>query len=274
MTIYIDVLVILNLYINYFLLRGTSLLIKHDISVKRCLLSACAGALFSLVILLPELPFIITVITKVCSGITLVFIGFRTTKGADFIIAVITFLLVSFVYAGAMLGLWLFIAPHGMYYRNGMTYFNIPIIAVAAISAVSYGIIRFVRFISDRRCTEIRYETISITSGEYSVTVKGFADTGNSLRDPFSGLPVILCQMNDIAPLVPQYIHNYFTHCTDDLDGLRLIPCHTICGRSLIPVFRADSITIAGRKVAAMIGVYVDDTPNACCIFNPEIISI
>ena len=40
MVIYGDVLIIFNLYINYFLVRGAALLLRRELSGKRCLLAA------------------------------------------------------------------------------------------------------------------------------------------------------------------------------------------------------------------------------------------
>ena len=50
--IYVDVLLILNLYVNYFLLRATGRLMHLPCRRKRCIAAAVAGSLCSLTILL------------------------------------------------------------------------------------------------------------------------------------------------------------------------------------------------------------------------------
>ena len=47
-TIYLDVLLCLNLYINYFVLRATAKLLHAKLRTGRCLLAAGVGSLFSL----------------------------------------------------------------------------------------------------------------------------------------------------------------------------------------------------------------------------------
>ena len=55
LVIYIDVLLVVNLYINYFLVRGTSLMLRRKVSPRRVLLASAVGAVGSLLILVPDL---------------------------------------------------------------------------------------------------------------------------------------------------------------------------------------------------------------------------
>ena len=89
MVVYIDILIILNLYINYFLIRATVLITRRVCSVKRCVLSAFVGALGSLVILLPELPFYLVVLIKSTLGMLLVLVAFGRQSKAEFAVSVL-----------------------------------------------------------------------------------------------------------------------------------------------------------------------------------------
>ena len=51
LVIYIDVLLVVNLYINYFLVRGTSLMLRRKVSPRRVILASAVGAVGSLLIL-------------------------------------------------------------------------------------------------------------------------------------------------------------------------------------------------------------------------------
>lgn len=273
MTVYIDVLLALNLYINYFLIRGTALLLRRDISTKRALAAAGVGAMLSLVILLPELHFVLAALIKALSGVMISLIAFGYRKMADYIIDLLCFLVVSFMYAGLMLALWLFAAPMGMLYRNGSAYFDIPIVAVAAFTAAAYGIVRFLRYLADKRSIGARMQEIMIQHNGAEVSLKAVPDTGNSLTDPFSGTPVIICERSAVESIIPDNIRLYLSGDIANLSGIRLAPCHTVAGRALIPLFRAERVMINGRATDAMIGVCRYDI-GAQCIFNPELISI
>ncbi len=273
MVIYVDVLLVLNLYINYFLIRGTAIITRFELSVKRCLISSGVGALFSMVILFPELPFWITALVKLSSGWVIVFLAFGRKKNPDMIITVLVFLIISFLYAGLMLGLWLFVAPFGMFYRNGTAYFDIPIIAIAIFTALAYFVIRALSYISDKRGNSIKYADIEIKLNGEQVKLRGLSDTGNSLIDPFSGRNVIICPTEPISSIIPDNIKAYLSeNAGGQIDKIMLIPCHTIAGETLIPIFSAESIRIDNKPVRAVIGVCRKEFDGADCIFNPNLI--
>ena len=54
MVVYADILIVLNLIVNYFLLLATSKLLRRNVKVLPMLLSALAGAFSSLYIFLPK----------------------------------------------------------------------------------------------------------------------------------------------------------------------------------------------------------------------------
>lgn len=276
MVVYADVLVILNLYINYFLIRSTALFLRRPISNGRCIAAALAGGLAALVILLPELPFFAVALEKTALGALIVFIAFGKQKLSDFAVCLVLFLMVSFTFAGLMTALWTFAAPYGMAYGNGVCTFDIPLIAIAAFTAAGYCIVRLVRVLSDKRlrCAQIRAVTVRNNGNE--LTLRGLADTGNSLCDIFSGKPVIICAADKIADIAPKWVFDYFGgNVGDTAEGVRLIPCKTVAAEALMPVFRAEKITIGGKPADAVIGVSKNSLgDDADCIFDPKIIGL
>lgn len=272
MVVYADVLVILNLYINYFLIRSAALFLRRDISAKRCIPAALIGGLGALVILLPELPFFVIVLEKIALGALIVFAAFGKQKPADFAVCTLFFLVVSFAFAGVMMALWTFAAPYNMVYANGVCTFDIPLFAVAAFTAAAYCAVKLIRLLSDKRirCSGIR--TVKIRVNETEATLRGLGDTGNSLHDIFSGKPVIICAANKLSDIAPQWVFDYLGGTA--AEGIRLIPCKTVAAESLLPVFRADSVTIDGKEADAVIGVSKNSLGDDIdCIFDPKIIS-
>lgn len=274
MTIYIDVLLIFNLYINYFLVRSTALVMRQRVSSMRCLMASAVGALSALAILLPPAPFFINVLIKLVIANAVTFAAFGRQKISDHIVRTLFFLLMCFIYGGAMLALWQFAAPMGMVYENGTAYFNIPIAALAVFTVISYGAIRAIRYFADCRHTCTEPCIVTITVGETHKELKGLPDTGNSLTDVFSGKAVIICSLCAIREIVPENITGYMSG-SHDITGIKLIPFRTVGGDGLIPVFSADRITINGNDADALVGVSEADIGSgADCIFNPKIISI
>lgn len=271
MIIYADVLLAVNLYINYFLVRCTAILLKKRVPPLRCLAASAAGAAWSLMIFLPELPGAVTVAVKLLLGTGVTFILFGKQRWQDFLIYALCFLAVSFSFAGAMAALWHFAAPMGMYLSNGCTYFDIPIGAAAIITAVIYGSFRAGKAIIDRR-KPARHEIVTIRCGSGEVRLDGLADTGNSLKDGFSGKPVVIASLDKTGGIIPPPVLNYLSGSSDGLAGIRLVPCSTVTSEGVIPVFPAE-ITIAGRSADALVGISRHALKGADCIFDPNIIT-
>ena len=273
MVIYVDVLLAVNLYINYFLIRGTALLLRRDITVRRCVSASFFGASVALVIFLPDLPFWVSAAIKIISSIGIVWVAFGKTKLPETVINILCFLITSFVYAGLMLALWTFAAPFGMFYRNGTAYFDIPLLSVALFTALTYAVVRFVHYFIARRRLSITVKEITIICGDNEVKLEGIADTGNSLCDPFSGKPAIICDISYISSIVPYNIISYLNGDISNIESMRLVPYSTIMGESLIPVFFADKIIIGDKPVDAVVGV-CNRSIGTQCLFNPELISL
>lgn len=272
MTVYVDVLLAVNLYINYFLIKGSAKLMHRKLSPKRCLFASAVGAVFSLCILLPDMPFLVNALIKTASCIAVVLSAFGRQERSQLIISVLCFLAISFMYAGLMLALWLFAAPMGMLCRNGAVYFDIPIIAVTIFTIIAYGIVSLLRYISDKNGRCIESAQVRITLNGVSVKLTGITDTGNGLCDPFSGRPVVICERSIISQLIPDNVTKYLNSDTRAIDGLRLAPCNTVSGSTLIPIFSAD-VEINGKACDAVVGV-TDKPLGAECIFNPRLITL
>jgi stage II sporulation protein GA (sporulation sigma-E factor processing peptidase) len=172
-----------------------------------------------------------------------------------------------------MLALWSFCAPFGMIYSNGAAYFDIPLSAIAVLTAVAYAIVRAVRYFADKRRKCSRILAVEISRGGRTAALNGLCDTGNSLRDVFSGKPVIVCGRESISAIVPENVSGYLDGNLPE--GVRLIPCRTVADNALIPVFAADSVKVDGRRADAVIGVTDSSLGESVdCIFSPDIISM
>lgn len=270
LVIYVDVLLVVNLYINYFLIRGTALVLRRNTAPVRIIAAAGVGAAGSLMILAPDIHPAICVVIRLCFGALITFVAFGRQKRIDFLISALAFLLVSFAFGGGMTALWNLAAPPFMYMRNGTAYFDIPIIAAAVITAAVYGGFRLFRRIAERRKPQCR-AVVKIRSGGNEVTLDGLADTGNSLRDCFSGKPVVITSLNKAAGVVPEQVAGYFSGAAEGLEGLRLTPCRTVTSDGVIPVFPAE-VLINGIPADALVGVVRGELSGADCIFDPNII--
>lgn len=270
MVVYADVLLAVNLYINYFLIRGTCLILRRTIPPLRTVLASAVGAAGSLLFLLPELHPALGVLLKCALGVLVTLAAFGRQKRAELLLSLLCFLAVSFSFAGGMLAIRYFAAPAGMLCKNGFTYFDIPIGAAAVITAAVYGVFRLIRFIMSRNRPK-RHERVLIRCCGRELTLDGLADTGNSLTDSFTGKPVVIASLEAAREIVPQSVLNYLCGRSEGIEGIRLIPCRTVTSEGVIPAFPAE-LVICGRPVEALLGITRQELSGAQCIFDPAIL--
>ena len=249
MVIYADVLLVVNLYINYLLVRCTALLLRRKITPLRGLAAASVGAAGALAIFLPELHPVIAIFFRVGLGAVVTLVLFGRQKRMDMLISLLLFLAVSFGFAGGMMALWYFAAP----------------------LAVLYGGFRLTGYIIKRR-RPARHSRVTLKRDGAEISLDGLADTGNSLRDSFSGKPVVLASLAAVRSITPQSAVNYHEGKYDQLEGIRLVPCRTVTAEGLVPVFPAE-LSVDGHSAEVLIGIAKQDISGADCVFDPSIIS-
>ena len=247
--IYLDVLLILNLFVNYFLFLGTARLLHAVPKRLRLLAGAAAGSLFSLLILV-DLPFWLTAAIKLPLAALLVLIAFGYRSRAVYIKTALSFFAVNFVFGGVMFAVWMLFTPAGMYVNNGVVYFNISALTLLIGTLVAYLAIRAAGWLLDNRVhkNEIRRFVIGVDGKE--LILNGFLDTGNKLADQMSGLPVVVCELSCVESLIPPDIRCCF--CTGGTESIsavenrswssriRILPYSTIGKGGLLTAFRPD----------------------------------
>ena len=143
-TIYADVLVILNTYVNFALLRLTALIDKSKVRRLRIFLGALLGGFYSLIILCENIGDFTIFLSKAVVSVLMVLIAFGFDSLKGFLRSFAVFFGVSFGFAGLMLALWLFAAPNSMVFNNGTVYFNFDTMTLLILTALSYALVRLI----------------------------------------------------------------------------------------------------------------------------------
>ena len=78
MFIYADVLIIVNIYVDFLLIQSAKTITHSPMKTSRGIIAAMLGSLFSLVIFLPRLPVWLMMLTKLISSAVIVFTAFGT----------------------------------------------------------------------------------------------------------------------------------------------------------------------------------------------------
>lgn len=219
-------------------------ILKLNSTRLRLFLGAATGSAYSLKIFLPQAnqsaEFLLRML--ICGIIVIIAYKISTTK--QFILSYTGFLIISFVFSGLITSIIVFFNPKNLIYHNGIIYYDISFLNIVVLSTVCFLFITIAeKFLKKKVSNNFIFET-TVTYNNRSVTGRGLADTGNSLKEPFSGDNVIVADYKAIKSIVPPGIKNYITSTKLTDEKIRLIPVTTINGVGLLPAFRIDKATV------------------------------
>lgn len=246
MTVYADVLLIINLFVNYALLLCSARIIRSSVSRIRVLLGSAVGSIYGLIIFLPELPKTIEILIRIVATGFIVFCTFGYGNFRKFLRCFFAFFAVSMAFGGIMLLLWMTVSPVGMVINNGVFYFDINIIVLAVSTVVCFVTVSVISFFIERRVTRETAALITIESGGEKVKIPALIDTGNSLRESFSGYPVAVAEMSSVEKILPISVSDYLRGKVSDNNdtSIRLIVYNTVSGMGILPAFQPDYVEI------------------------------
>ncbi len=236
--IYADVLITVNFIINYLLLRAVSVFFSVKHSTIRFLISSFTGGLFSLIIFIENIPGVLSTLINFLFLLFMVFLAFNIKSFKDFFRYFFAFLLSNISFAGIMLAIELLSSTNRIIYKNGVVYFDINFVTLIIASVFCYFVVLLIsRFISSRAVNKLIYD-IELFYGDKSVCAKALLDTGNNLKEIFSGKPVIVAEKSTAVKIFPEKSD------ISELKNFRLIPFSTISSGGALPAFLLNKVKV------------------------------
>lgn len=284
MVIYLDVLILINLYVTYFQILAVSAFTHRKTVWYRKLSAAGIGAVASLSIFIPQEMVLTLTLLKIFLCALIAFVAFGYTGFRAYAVSVLFLMLVSFVFSGLMLCVWLFGAPMKMLFINGTVYFGVDTMTIILSTCAAYGVVRIIRYILDKNGKTDGKYTVIIKNNGRECRLSALADSGNGIIDCFSGLPVIVCRRDmcaDVSPPAIDMIENNSDISdigTQMIKGVRIMPFSTVGKGGLICMFKAESVVIDDETneekypVNALIGIVIGGRQEYEAIFNPKIL--
>lgn len=284
MVIYLDVLILINLYVTYFQILAVSVFTHRKSVWYRKLSAAGIGAVASLSIFIPQEMVLTLTLLKIFLCALIAFVAFGYTGFRAYAVSVLFLMLVSFVFSGLMLCVWLFAAPMKMLFINGTVYFGVDTMTIILSTCAAYGVVRIIRYILDKNGKTDGKYTVIIKNNGREFRLSALADSGNGMVDCFSGLPVIVCRRDmcaDVSPPAIEMIENNSDISeigTQMIKGVRIMPFSTVGKGGLICMFKAESVVIDDETneekypVNALIGIVIGGRQEYEAIFNPKIL--
>lgn len=193
MIIYLDVLLIENFLINFFLIIVTMQISSNKIRYKRVISSSIIGAIYTLTIFFEKLELFTNLMFKILIVIIMIKIVLDNKKKLQILIVSAIFFLVSIAFSGFC---FLFAMAENPYNIAGVfTIKNYSSKILLFSSIIVYlSIHRIYVYIKERSVIKnFIYELDFCIDGK-NISTKAFLDTGNELIEPVTMLPVIILE--------------------------------------------------------------------------------
>ena len=120
MTIYIDIVLIENLIMNYIILFTTAVVLKIKVNHIRLILASLLGAGYSIIAYMGIIKVYSSIILKIILSVLIIYIAFNPQNIKKMCKDLLLFYLVSFVFGGAAFALIYIIKPQNILMKNGL----------------------------------------------------------------------------------------------------------------------------------------------------------
>lgn len=234
-TVYLDVLVAVNIFVDFFLLLATRRLLHIRAPYYRLILGGAAGGAASLAALLPRLPPLLNLLLDAAAAAAMVFLAFGRARVPDFIKRVAVYFAMSFLFSGIMLFVCTVFKPGGVAVFNDVVYFNISPVLLIILTLLCYYILRLIKRLAKRDCAK-RVCSAELTLCGKTLSVRAMVDSGCAVREPFSGAEVVIAEA--------EILQNFqLPH-----DKIRIIPFESLGGDGVLRGYPLDKAVIDGRQ--------------------------
>ncbi|MCR5123260.1 MAG: sigma-E processing peptidase SpoIIGA [Ruminococcus sp.] len=274
MKIYIDVLMLTNAIIAMVLVRCTARLTHERLRLRRELSAGAAGAVFSLLAALSSTGFFTALLITLGKGAAMLVItaaAFRPKSARALFRRAAVYLIFELGFGGACLMIVGLTGRRVLCIRNYVVYFDISLLQLAVCCAAVYLIAVTADTLRRRRSENIgRYRAV-FRMGNFVKELPAFSDTGNLLRDSFTGAPVMIFRSDELYRRFdldcPEHLYFY---------GFHPVPYDTINGCGLISVTSRADISIKTESGLEQVECCAGILPSAGrkdhAIFDPIIL--
>lgn len=262
--IYVDVLLVVNFFITFFLLLVTAKFSKRSDKIWRTVLASFIGGAYALVILFDNLNFFISCFGKLVAACIIVLAAFKFSTFKCYIKEVMIFFFVNLLFVGLMIGLWMIFKPAGVVINNSTVYFNVSAKILLFSAFISYLISVVIIRIYNNKISKKELYCVTVYKDKIEKKFFAFADSGNNLKEPFSDFPVIVAEKNLFR----------------NIECPRIIPYSSIGGEGVLYAFKPDKVKISssfGEFTVENVYIALSDKVKKGeynGILNPKILNI
>ena len=209
MTIYIDIIIVENLIMNYIILYATGLISKSPKSYLRMFLASLIGAVYATLEYILKVNIYSNIILKTILSIIIVYIAFNPQDVKKMCKQLVLFYVTTFTFGGIATYLIYVLKPQNIIIKNGM-YVGTYVLKVIFVGAIIGTIILAIAFkmAKNKITKKDMICKVKIKLNGKEETVEAMVDTGNMLKEPITGTPVVVVERTSLYELLPKEILN------------------------------------------------------------------
>jgi stage II sporulation protein GA (sporulation sigma-E factor processing peptidase) len=252
-TVYLDIILIENICMNYIILLATGLIVKNKINGIRIFLSSTLGGIYAITSYTTNLAIYSNIIMKIILSIAMIYLAFKPQNIKTMLKQLVIFYLTSFAFGGCAFALLYFIKPQNILMKNGVYIGTYPLKIAILGGIVGFIIINIsFKIIKQRINKKTMFCDIEIYLKEKEINVHALVDTGNLLREPITGNSVIVVEKEKLYNLISNRILDNVEEIMYGKNNLENIDSEYISKLRLIP------FSSLGTPNGMLIGIQVD----------------
>lgn len=261
MTLYLDLIFLLNFGFDFLLLLSVSILLRRNVKLRKIMLGALIGGL-SIFILFLNINSLELFIIKVIISIIMIIatFGYKSLK--------YTFQNLLYLYTSSIIlgGFLYYLNVEFSYKQEGLVFYHhglsINYILLVILSPIIiYTYVRQGKELKNHYANY--YELELYLTKNKKIPLTGFVDTGNQLKDPYFQRPVILVNQSDL-------------NCNLDCLKTVFIPYHTVNNQGLLKCIIPYKLVIkgVGVKTKLLVGIMNEKIPieGINCILHNQLL--
>ena len=261
MTIYLDIVFIENVLINYIILMATAIISKNKIRYILFLMSASLGGLYSILNYIVDMSLIENIIFKLILSCVMIQIGFNKLNLKKFFKTLVMFYLTSFTFGGASFMLLFLVNPESIIYENGHFIGTYPIKVAIVGGIVGFIIIYLVsKLIKNRLTSNNLLCELEIFYNGKNKRMKTLIDTGNLLKEPISKEDVIIVEKESLKEFIDEKV---FIEIQNIMNG-------NLLGEVSEEIYKYKFKVIPFASLGNENGVLIGFKPDYIKIYSPE----
>lgn len=236
-TIYVDTLLCVNLFIDYIILYFIRKYLRINSNSIKLILGSIVGALSVLGVFLPFYTRLFSVFYRLITAMLTVFVAFGKAKPKTFIIRTLAFLGVSIAFSGFVTLVCLTLKPKGIVVWGDTVYFDISPIMLIVCTLIAFISLSIFERLKEKLKPRTKIHRVTVYCDNSSTTFDSLLDTGCNLKEPFSGLPVIVAEKELLGS-------ESFNE-----ERMRIVPFNTLSGEGMIKAFKPKKVEIDGKEI-------------------------